>query len=206
MTEPANVRYLTGYVGSNGIAVIGVNGRFLFTDSRYAVSAVEQVRGAEVVIGTRDLLADVAASLPDVSGGGPIGVEAENLTLARHARLTELLDGLATEPTRGLVEELREIKDADEVAAMREAAAVVDRALGAGPRRRHRGAHGARGGVLPAGGDARRGRQRAELPDDRGLGPARRAAAPRARARTASRPARSWSSTWARSWTATART
>ena len=129
VTEPANVRYLTGYVGSNGIAVIGVNGRFLFTDSRYAVSATEQVRGAEVVIGTRDLLADVAASVADVSGGGPIGVEAEDLTLARHARLTELLQGLATEPTRGIVEDLRQIKDADEVDAMREAAAVVDRAL-----------------------------------------------------------------------------
>ena len=130
VTEPANVRYLTGYVGSNGVAVIGVNGRFLFTDSRYAVSANEQVRGAEVVIGTRDLLADVAASAADVAGGGPIGVEADNLTLARHGRLTELLGGLATEPTRGIVEDLRVIKDADEVAAMREAAAVVDRALG----------------------------------------------------------------------------
>ena len=129
VTEPANVRYLTGYVGSNGVAVIGVNGRFLFTDSRYAVSANEQVRGAEVVIGTRDLLADVAASAADVAGGGPIGVEADNLTLARHGRLTELLGGLATEPTRGIVEDLRVIKDADEVAAMREAAAVVDRAL-----------------------------------------------------------------------------
>ncbi len=206
VTEPANVRYLTGYVGSNGIAVIGVNGRFLFTDSRYAVSAVEQVRGAEVVIGTRDLLADVAASLPAVSGGGPVGVEAENLTLARHARLTELLGGLATEPTRGMVEALREIKDADEVAAMREAAAVVDRALAR---------------VLDAGivgrteravafsllrGDAGRGRHRAELPHDRGLGAARRPAAPRARAGPRSRPAPSWSSTWARWWTATART
>ncbi len=129
VTDPANVRYLTGYVGTNGIAVIGVNGRFLFTDSRYAVSAVEQVAGAEVVIGTRDLLADVAASAADVAGGGPIGVEAEDLTLARHGRLTELLGGIAVEATRGVVEELREIKDPGEVAAMREAAAVVDRAL-----------------------------------------------------------------------------
>lgn len=129
VTDPANVRYLTGYVGSNGIALIGVNGRFLLTDSRYAVSATEQVHGAEVVIGTRDLLADVASLVADVSGGGPIGVEAENLTLARHARLVELLEGVVTEPTRGIVEDLRQIKDADEVAAMREAAAVIDRTL-----------------------------------------------------------------------------
>ena len=131
VTEPANVRYLTGYVGSNGIALIGTGGRVLVTDSRYAVSAGEQVRGADVRVGKRDLLADVAGALPDVAGGGRIGVEAESLTLARHERLAEQLDGLVTEPTRGLVEGLREIKGPDEVAAMREAAAVADRALAA---------------------------------------------------------------------------
>jgi Xaa-Pro aminopeptidase len=129
VTEAANVRYLTGYAGSNGIALIGTGGRVLLTDSRYAVAAPEQVRGAEVVIGMRDLLADVAARIGDVAGGGAIGVEAESLTLARHQRLTELLGGVVTEPTRGIVEGLRIIKDADEVAAMRRAAGVADRAL-----------------------------------------------------------------------------
>lgn len=129
VTGGANVRYLTGYVGSNGIAVMGRRGRVLLTDSRYAVSAREQVRGAEVVIGSRDLLRDVAGRLAAVADGGRIGVEAEDLTLARHARLVELLDGAATEPTTGLVEGLRRIKDAGEVAAMRRAAGAVDRAL-----------------------------------------------------------------------------
>ena len=129
VTEAANVRYLTGYVGSNGIAVIGPRGRVLLTDSRYAVSAREQVRGAEVVIGTRDLLKDVAERLAAVADGGVIAVEAEDLTLARHARIVELLGGADTRPTRGLVEDLRQIKDPAEVAAMRRAAAAVDRAL-----------------------------------------------------------------------------
>ncbi|MGD9694841.1 MAG: M24 family metallopeptidase [Thermoleophilia bacterium] len=129
VTEQSNVRYLTGYVGSNGIALIGVGGRMLLTDSRYAVSARDQVRGAEVVIGSRDLLADVAAALPDVADGGRIGVEADSLTLTRHARLVERLGGVAPEPTGGIVETLREVKDAAEVDAIRRAAAVVDRAL-----------------------------------------------------------------------------
>jgi len=129
VTEPANVRYLTGYVGSNGVALIGTGGRVLLTDSRYAVSATEQVRGAEVVIGKRDLLADVASRIGDVAAGGAIGVEADSLTIARHERLTELLGGIVTEPTRGVVEALRAIKDPEEVDAMRRAATVVDRAL-----------------------------------------------------------------------------
>lgn len=129
VTTPANVRYLTGYVGSNGIAVVGAGGRVLFTDSRYAVSAREQVGAAEVVIGTRDLLGDVAVRVGALAAGGAIGVEGDDLTLTRHTRLQELLGGVATEPTRGLVEGLRAIKDADEVATMRRAAGVADRAL-----------------------------------------------------------------------------
>jgi Xaa-Pro aminopeptidase len=129
VTQPANVRYLTGYVGSNGVAVIGTDGRALVTDSRYAVSATEQVQGAEVIIGKRDLLATVADSATSAAAGGPIGVEADDLTIARYERLREMLAGAETSTTRGIVEDLRQIKDADEVAAMREAAAVVDRAL-----------------------------------------------------------------------------
>lgn len=129
VTAPANVRYLTGYVGSNGIAVVGAGGRVLLTDSRYAVSAREQVDAAEVVIGTRDLLGDVAARAGEIAAGGAIGVEGDDLTLTRHARLRELLGGLGTEPTRGIVEGLRAIKDAGEVATMRRAAGVADRAL-----------------------------------------------------------------------------
>ena len=129
VTQPANVRYLTGYVGSNGVAVIGTDGRVLVTDSRYAVSATEQVQGAEVIIGKRDLLGTVAGSAIAAAAGGPIGVEADDLTIARYERLREMLAGAETSTTRGIVEELRQIKDPDEVAAMREAAAVVDRAL-----------------------------------------------------------------------------
>ena len=131
VTDLANVRYLTGYVGSNGIALVGPRGRKLVTDSRYAVAAREQARGVEVVIGRRDLLGDVAAALPSVAGEGPAGVEAESLTLARHARLAAMLEGVVLEPTTGLVETLREVKDPGELEAMREAAAVVNRALAA---------------------------------------------------------------------------
>jgi Xaa-Pro aminopeptidase len=129
VTEADNVRYLTGYVGSNGIALVGAGGRLLLTDSRYAVSARDQVRGATVQVGTRDLLADVASAVPEIAGGGRVGVEAEDLTLARHGRLTDLLGGVGTEPISGLVEGLRAIKDAGEVAIMRRAALVADRAL-----------------------------------------------------------------------------
>ena len=67
---PANVRYLTGYVGTNAVALIGANGPLLLTDSRYVVSARAQTRGVEVVR-PRDLLERVARLVGDVSPGGP---------------------------------------------------------------------------------------------------------------------------------------
>jgi Xaa-Pro aminopeptidase len=125
------VRYLTGYVGSNGTAVVGHDGAALLTDSRYAVSAREQVRDADVVIGARDLLGDIAACARAQAGGGPVGVEADVVTLGWHERFTARMEGAEVRPVRGLVEDLRIIKDADEAATMRRAARVADDALGA---------------------------------------------------------------------------
>lgn len=129
VTQQANVRYLTGYVGSNGTAVIGRGRAVLITDSRYAVSARGQVRAAEVEIGSRDLLGDVARIAGELAGGGAVGIEAEDVTLAWHERFHARVDGVEVVPTRGLVEGLRIVKDAGEIDAMRRAAQVADTAL-----------------------------------------------------------------------------
>lgn len=132
VSTPANVRYLTGYTGTNGLAVVPAEGTGrLLTDSRYAVSARAQVRGLEVVVGSRDLLGDVAGAVRELVPEGAVGVEAEHLTLARHERLVAALDGRALTPTRALVEDLRVVKDDGEIALVREAARMADTALAA---------------------------------------------------------------------------
>ncbi len=129
VTEPANVRYLTGYVGSNGIAVLSPAGRRLITDGRYSVSAREQVDGAEVVIGERDLMGEVASAVHDLGGEGPVGVEAEHVTLARAATLERRLAPIEVVPTSGIVARQRIVKDAGEIVAIERAARVADAAL-----------------------------------------------------------------------------
>jgi Xaa-Pro aminopeptidase len=131
ISDPTNVRYLTGYVGSNALALLGPEVRVLLTDSRYSVSAREQVRGADVLIGRRDLLDDTATAAGALGGGARIGFESRSLTVARHARVVEALDGHELVATEGVVEDLRVIKDPSEVALIRESAAITDRALGA---------------------------------------------------------------------------
>ena len=129
VTDLTNIRYLTGYVGSNAIALISADLAVLFTDSRYAVSAREQATDIEVVIGRRDLLTDVSEALAALSGAPAVAVESEHLTIARHRRIADALDGVRLAPEAGLVEDLRVVKDEQEIAAIARAAEVADRAL-----------------------------------------------------------------------------
>jgi Xaa-Pro aminopeptidase len=135
VSAPLDVRYLTGYTGSNGMALVGAGeggARVLLTDFRYATQSAEQVGAPwDCEIVGRDLLDGVGRALAGLgAGGGRLGFDPDHLTVARHARLTELLpDGWELAPGAGLVGALREVKDAGELARMRVAAELVDAVL-----------------------------------------------------------------------------
>lgn len=122
VTSLPNLRYLTGFTGTNGACIVGEGRREFFTDFRYVEQAEAQVRDFDRVRGERDLLADVAARL-----SGRVGFEDQHMPVRQHARLTELAgDGVELVPAGGLVEELRAVKDERELAAIGEAAALAD--------------------------------------------------------------------------------
>lgn len=129
ISDLANIRYLTGFVGSNALALVSADGATLLTDGRYAVSARKQAGDAEVVIGKRDLLDDAAGAVGALGAEPAVGVEAAHLTLDRHARLERALNGARLVPTTGLVEDLRIVKDDGEVELIAEAATIADRAI-----------------------------------------------------------------------------
>lgn len=129
-----NVRYLTGYVGSNGIAVVGRDGARVLTDSRYAVSAREQVDAdVDVAIGPGDLTANVARAVAELAPGGSVGLEAAYVSMARGQQLIGAIQKadatVVVSPEAGHVEQLRIVKDDAEIAAIANAAAMTDRAL-----------------------------------------------------------------------------
>lgn len=129
VTSDPNLAYLTGYSGDNGIAVLGPRGARLVTDGRYATSARDEVHDAEVVIGERDLRAAIGAAIADLAPGGRVGVESEHVTLARFERLRAVAGDATLVPVADLVEDLRVVKDDDEVGRIQRAADVADRAL-----------------------------------------------------------------------------
>jgi Xaa-Pro aminopeptidase len=118
VTDLVNVRYLTGFTGSNGACVVTRDERLFFTDFRYVEQARSEVPEYERVEVGHDMLADLSGRLR-----GRAGFDADDLSVAAHRKLAEKVGAdVELVPAAGLVGRLRAVKDADEVATMRAAA------------------------------------------------------------------------------------
>ena len=130
VVDPANVRWLTGFTGSNGtVVVLGSGVTLLLTDSRYAEQAPAQLAAAgcaddvEVVVARRP----PEAAAERLGGAARLGLE-ESVAWGEQIRWNEAVDA-ATVPLSGLVEGMRAVKDSAELARMEAAARVADAAL-----------------------------------------------------------------------------
>ena len=122
VTNLVNVRYLTGFTGTNGACLVSSDERLFFTDFRYVERARAEVREFERVEGGRDLLGDLAARLR-----GRSGFDDAHLSVRAHRRLAEKAgEGVELVPAGGLVERVRERKDEGELRSMRAAAQIAD--------------------------------------------------------------------------------
>ncbi len=129
----ANVRYLTGFSGSNALVFVSARGGVtLFTDFRYQTQVAEEVGDvARVIIAPNSLWTELWAALPSIPTIEVIGFESAHLLHRDFERL--LGDGARWQwrPARDLVEALRERKDAGEVALIEVAARIATDALAA---------------------------------------------------------------------------
>jgi len=117
VSNPVNVRYLSGLASSNAAMLVESDRVQLFTDFRYAQRA-QAIRDVEAVETRRNLYADLSERL-----SGRVGFEADALTYARYETLAA--GGLDLVPRRGLVERLREVKDTAELAAVQRSASIL---------------------------------------------------------------------------------
>ena len=126
ITDLVNTRYVTGYDGSNGIALIGTRTRAFATDFRYVEQAAAQVHPSFArVRASLDLLEAVTDLLP--AGEVRLGFDDAHMPVRQHARLRELLPGrVELVPAGGLVERVRAVKDDEEVKRIRVAAQLAD--------------------------------------------------------------------------------
>ena len=129
VTELTNVRWLTGFTGSNASVAVLPDRLVLVTDGRYRDRAADELRAAgveaEVLVGfthaeQHDLFVGSFAGLAGV------GAEAASLT---HARWEALAADLPIVPAGGLIEAGRRTKDAGEIARIAAASRAADAAL-----------------------------------------------------------------------------
>jgi Xaa-Pro aminopeptidase len=129
VTSLVNVRYLTGFTGSNAAVLIGPDTRAFLTDFRYREqSAVEVPTDFQRCIAAADLFTELEALLP--SGELSLGFEDEQLTVRDHAKLAEVLPERVRLIAAGTpTEALRMVKDPEEIARIRAAGELADAAL-----------------------------------------------------------------------------
>ena len=121
VTHAANLRYLCGFTGSNGLLLFFDGRRVFFTDGRYTEQAREEVKGARVVIPGGALMPGTAKLL-EKAGSVAIGFEADLTTVAALAQMKRVArTGVRWKATTGFVMRQRLIKDADELLLIREA-------------------------------------------------------------------------------------
>jgi Xaa-Pro aminopeptidase len=129
VTNLVNVRYLTGFSGTNGIVVIGQDVRVFGTDFRYYERVRPELTQYDVRQAQAEILEIPAKVVEERRAEGRklrLGFDDAHLTVRAHKRLAELVDDAAElVPAGGLVERLRAVKESDEVALMRRAAAIA---------------------------------------------------------------------------------
>jgi Xaa-Pro aminopeptidase len=122
VTNLVNVRYLTGFGGTNGDCVCGAEARVFLTDFRYTERAEQEVDGWDVVTVGDDWLGGIAERLV-----GKCGFEDDQVSVRTLKRLEEkLADGIELVPAGGSVEKLRRVKDTAELDAIAAAAELAD--------------------------------------------------------------------------------
>ena len=120
--------YAVGFRGE-GAALITPDKTWYYTDSRYIEAARQLISGAEVILWTAgNGFREQIAALVKAHGVVKLGFEEEFMSVSSHTAWTKAVEAQFV-PASELLTTLRQVKDAGELAAMREAQRVTDEAL-----------------------------------------------------------------------------
>lgn len=123
-----NRRYLSGFTGSDGKLLITLKKAFLFVDSRYYLQAGSEAAG----LVTLCLASDFISALIGVSKEEKIknlGFESNEITIQGYQKLEQSLSEVTLISTADLTEDLRSIKDNEEIELIKQAQKIADRAF-----------------------------------------------------------------------------
>ncbi|MEW5766641.1 MAG: Xaa-Pro peptidase family protein [bacterium] len=130
IADLTNLQYLTGFTGSSGGAVITPEKALFITDFRYVEHVEQEVTGFELVkVGQDKSLLEAIVELVKKEKIEELWVETDHLTQDQYQTLSEHLESVYLYSCKELTEELRLIKDADEIQCLREGVGIAQQAF-----------------------------------------------------------------------------
>jgi len=127
ITSADNRFYLSGFRGSAGALLISAEKNLILVDFRYTEQAKKQAPAFEVRQ-YKNMMAELG-DLCDSLNIRRLGFEADDVSYKQYRDYEEKLDGVELVPVERLVEDMRAVKDPDEIEAIRRAVAITDRAF-----------------------------------------------------------------------------
>jgi Xaa-Pro aminopeptidase len=127
LLDMKNIRYLTGFAGSDGALCIDPRKTTLLVDGRYLTQAKNSTQEIEIYE-YQDKMAGVASVLSG-TGSKIIGFESQVMSVDTYGKLKKKLKGVTLKPLADRINSLRAVKDEQEVTFLKEAAAISFQAL-----------------------------------------------------------------------------
>lgn len=127
ITNPYNRRYMTGFTGTAGAAIVSKDDAVFITDFRYMEQARNQIAGFRIVQHSTTLIQEVsnqAAAMKLQS----LGFEKDDMSYGQYEVYNQAFSGKLT-PVAGMVEKLRMVKAPEEIEILKQAAAIADAAF-----------------------------------------------------------------------------
>ncbi|MES5822211.1 aminopeptidase P family protein [Streptomyces sp. RG80] len=134
ISRPANVRYLAGAAPQGSVLLLGRSEDVLLCadppDDRAGEGRPDEALRLQTLPGSGGDAAVAAADLAVMHGVDSLAVEEHHLTVARHRALRSVAPRLRLVDLGGAVEQLRVVKDEEEISCLRIGAEIADQALG----------------------------------------------------------------------------
>ncbi|MBR6710921.1 MAG: aminopeptidase P family protein [Selenomonadaceae bacterium] len=126
VSKLVHLQYFSGFRGDSAVLLIGREKALLVTDSRYTEQAAQQAPRYEIVE-QKDGLWQQASECMKQLGAKVVGFESNDMVYRDYERLSKLLEHAELKPC--VLDHLRQIKDEEEIACIRKACEIADRAF-----------------------------------------------------------------------------
>lgn len=127
ITNPFNRRYMTGFTGTAGVALMSKEKAIFITDFRYTEQATEQAKDFEIVEHKGAIEEEISRQIQSL-GIKRLGFEQDDVTFSTYQQYQQKFE-VELIPISGLIESLRLVKTDNEIEILQKAAKIADDAF-----------------------------------------------------------------------------